>query len=381
MPQHIPHIEDSIKQMGHELGFDAVRIARAHLSDETGERLDQFVELERHGDMGWMAARRDERRHPRGLWADARSIIMVAMNYGPDEDPLTILNRPNEGAISVYAKGRDYHDVLKKRLKQFARRLIDTHGGALKVFVDTAPVMEKPLAQRAGIGWQGKHTNVVSTDHGSWLFLGSIFTTLDLVADIPETDHCGSCQACLDIYPTKAFPAPYQLDARKCISYLTIEHKGHIPSAYRKAIGNRIYGCDDCLAVCPWNKFAHAAKEAKLKARDALNAPSLRELSELDDTSFRAFFSGSPVKRTGRDRFIRNVMIAIGNSGNGEFHDAIKPRLADPSPLVRVAAVWAAKQLFSKETFSVLSQTALLSEKDAHVRAEWTSGISGTTPG
>ena len=269
--------------------------------------------------MDWLADRPERRADPRGLWPDVRSVIMLGVNYGPDQNPLKILEARSRGAISVYAQGDDYHDLIKKRLKALARWLVAAEACEVKVFVDTAAVMEKPLAQAAGLGWQGKHTNLVSREFGSWLFLGAIFTTLDLPHDDADTDHCGSCRACLDICPTSAFPAPYQLDARRCISYLTIEHKGPIPREFRKAIGNRIYGCDDCLAVCPWNKFAQAGRETKLAARDELRAPPLAELARLDDAAFRAMFTKSPVKRIGRDRFVRNVLIAIGNSGDAEL--------------------------------------------------------------
>ena len=297
-----------------------------------------FLSKARHGDMDWMNERIKERANPQQLWPDARSVIMLGMNYGPDENPLNLLTKTDCGAISAYARNRDYHDLIKKKLKTLARWMVEETNCAVKVFVDTAPVMEKPLAARAGIGWQGKHTNLVSRDFGSWLFLGAIFTDLDLNEDTPHTDHCGDCQRCLDICPTEAFPAPYQLDARRCIAYLTIEHKDHIPLEFRKPIGNRIYGCDDCLAICPWNKFASESAEAKLQARDELTAPSLGMLADLDDARFRAYFAGSPVKRTGRDRFVRNVMIAIGNSANADFLEHIEKRLSDESPLVRAGA-------------------------------------------
>jgi epoxyqueuosine reductase len=305
------------------------------------------------------------------LWAGVHSVLMLGVNYGPDEDPLAILGSRTRGAISVYAQGDDYHDLIKKRLKALARWLVATSGGEVKVFVDTAAVMEKPLAQAAGLGWQGKHTNLVSREFGSWLFLGAIFTTLDLPRDTADTDHCGSCQACLDICPTAAFPAPYKLDARRCISYLTIENKGPIPHEFRKAIGNRIYGCDDCLAVCPWNKFAQAGRETKLAARDELRAPPLADFAALDDAAFRARFTKSPVKRIGRDRFIRNVLIAIGNSGDGALAVKARRLLDDQSPLVRGAAVWALSQLMRREEFEGLAADALGTENDETVRAEW----------
>jgi epoxyqueuosine reductase len=293
--------------------------------------------------MGWLADGR--RGDPRALWPAARAIIMLGLNYGPDRDPLAILSHPERAAISVYAQGDDYHDVVKKRLKGLAQWLIATAGGDVKVFVDTAALMEKPLAAAAGIGWQGKHTNLVSQQFGSWLFVGAILTTLDLPADPPETDHCGTCHACLDICPTAAFPAPYQLDARRCISYLTIEHKGQIARELRPLMGNRIYGCDDCLAICPWNKFARAGRDAKLAARDALRAPRLDELARLDDAGFRALFAKTAIKRTGRDRFVRNVLIAIGNSGDVALAPEAERLLEDASPLVRGAAIWALARL------------------------------------
>ena len=321
--------------------------------------------------MDWLAANPQRRADPRVLWPGVRSVIMLGVNYGPDENPLDILAQRTSGAISVYAQGDDYHDVIKKRLKALARWLVATSGGEVKVFVDTAAVMEKPLAQAAGLGWQGKHTNLVSREFGSWLFLGAIFTELDLPRDGADGDHCGSCQACLDICPTAAFPAPYKLDARRCISYLTIENKGPIPHEFRKAIGNRIYGCDDCLAVCPWNKFAQAGRESKLAARDELRAPSLVELARLDDAAFRARFTKSPVKRIGRDRFIRNVLIAIGNSNDQALAREAERLLKDDSPLVRGAAVWALSQLMGQGEFEARASEALSAEADKSVRAEW----------
>jgi len=321
--------------------------------------------------MDWLAQRPERRADPRGLWPDVRSVIMLGVNYGPDQDPLAILQQRSRGAISVYAQGDDYHDVIKKQLKVLARWLVATADCEVKVFVDTAAVMEKPLAQASSLGWQGKHTNLVSREFGSWLFLGAIFTTLELPRDHAEIDHCGSCHACLDICPTAAFPAPYKLDARRCISYLTIEHKGPIPREFRKAIGNRIYGCDDCLAVCPWNKFAQEGRETKLAARDELRAPSLAELARLDDAAFRARFTKSPVKRIGRDRFVRNVLIAIGNSGEGVLAREAERLLDDASPLVRGAAVWALRQLSARDRFDALAVKAVAAESDAGVRAEW----------
>ena len=323
--------------------------------------------------MDWLAATPERRTDPRVLWAGVRSVIMLGVNYGPDENPLKILEQRSRGAISVYARGDDYHDLIKKRLKALARWLHTASGGEVKVFVDTAAVMEKPLAQAAGLGWQGKHTNLVSREFGSWLFLGAIFTTVDLPRDAADTDHCGSCQACLDICPTSAFPAPYKLDARRCISYLTIESKGPIPHEFRKAIGNRIYGCDDCLAVCPWNKFAQAGHEARLTARSELRAPDLADLARLDDAAFRARFTKSPVKRIGRDRFVRNVLIAIGNSNEAALADEAHRLLDDDSALVRGAAAWALSQLMGREQFEAVAAEAMVAERDETVRAEWAS--------
>jgi epoxyqueuosine reductase len=303
-------------------------------------------------------------------WPDVRSIIMLGLNYGPQTDPLAILKEPTRGAISVYAQGDDYHEVIKPRLKNLGRWLIERAGGDVKVFVDTAALMEKPLAEAAGLGWQGKHTNLVSRQHGSWLFLGAILTTADLPPDPPERDHCGTCQACLDICPTAAFPAPYRLDARRCISYLTIEHKGPIPRTLRPLIGNRIYGCDDCLAVCPWNKFAQAGRETKLAARDALRAPRLAELARLDDAGFRALFAKSAVKRIGRARFLRNVLIAIGNSGDAALAGEAERLLDDDSPLIRGAAVWALGRL-DRGRLSRCAAVRSAAETDANVIDEW----------
>jgi epoxyqueuosine reductase len=358
------------------LGFDCVGVTDPDAIADAGRYFRAFLDAGAHGDMDWLAAKPERRADPRVLWASVRSVIMLGVNYGPDENPLAILQQRTSGAISVYAQGDDYHDLIKKRLKALARWLVATAGGEVKVFVDTAAVMEKPLSQAAGLGWQGKHTNLVSREFGSWLFLGAIFTTSDLPRDEADTDHCGSCQACLDICPTAAFPAPYKLDARRCISYLTIESKGPIPHEFRKAIGNRIYGCDDCLAVCPWNKFAQAGREAKLAARDELRAPSLAELARLNDAAFRARFTKSPVKRIGRDRFIRNVLIAIGNSNDRALTVEAERLLDDESPLVRGAAVWALSQLMGREEFEALAASALNAEADDGVRAEWTTATA-----
>ncbi|MFZ7091894.1 tRNA epoxyqueuosine(34) reductase QueG [Primorskyibacter sp. 2E233] len=337
-------LTERLKQEAREVGFSACRVCRPSDVPQIMARLQGFVEAGRHGQMAWMAERMEWRGAPDALWPEARSVIMLAENYAPEQDPLEVLARRDRAAISVYAQNRDYHDVVKKRLKRLGRWLIEAAGGTpeIKVFVDTAPVMEKPLGQAAGLGWQGKHTNLVSRDLGSWFFLGSIFTTLELPVDAAEVDHCGSCRACLDICPTDAFPAPYQLDARRCISYLTIEHKGPVDEALRPGLGNRIYGCDDCLAVCPWNKFAQTATEMKYHARAELVAPRLSDLVGLDDAGFRALFSGSPIKRIGRDRFVRNVCYAIGNSGDAALRGSVHALCDDTDEAVRDAARWAA---------------------------------------
>jgi epoxyqueuosine reductase len=336
---------------------------------EAKHYFERFIAEGQHGDMDWLASTAARRIDPNALWPDARSVVMLGLNYGPTEDPLKILAQRDRGAISVYAQGDDYHELIKSRLKAIARWLVANAGSDVKVFVDTAAVMEKPLAAASGLGWQGKHTNLVSRQHGSWLFLGAIFTTLELEPDAAEIDHCGSCSACLDICPTNAFPAPYRLDARRCISYLTIEHKGPIPRDLRALMGNRIYGCDDCLAVCPWNKFAQAGREAKLAARDALRAPKLAELARLNDAAFRTLFSKSPVKRTGRDRFMRNVLIAIGNSGDVTLAAEAERLLDDASPLVRGAAIWALARLDPQRLAMAAEKHA--QETDESVLAEW----------
>jgi epoxyqueuosine reductase len=334
-----------IRDQALTLGFEAVGFCRAELGAEARTRLAEFLAAGLHGDMGWLARRTDQRSHPQSLWPAARSVIALGLSYAPQDDPLATLSLADRGSISVYARNRDYHDVVKGMLKHLAQFIVSRFGPDVKVFVDTAPVMEKPLAERAGIGWQGKHTNLVSRTHGSWLFLGEIYTTLDLPPDDPHADRCGSCTRCLDICPTDAFPAPYRLDATRCISYLTIEHQGPIPLELRPLMGNRIYGCDDCLAVCPWNRFAHATPNDKLVARDELTAPRLAELAALDDGSFRAMFTGSPIKRIGRDRFVRNVLIAIGNSGDPGL-TAVAARLtADRNSIVAEAAAWAHDRL------------------------------------
>jgi epoxyqueuosine reductase len=361
---------DAIRAKALELGFDAVRFARAAAPKSLGDQLKSFLDQGRHGDMAWLGRNWERRASPIALWTEARTIVVLGANYGPTEDAG---KRPdaNRGAISVYAQGDDYHDVVKGKLKVLGNFIATRYGPGVKVFVDTAPVMEKPLAQAAGLGWQGKHTNLVSREFGSWLFLGSVFTTLELPADAPETDHCGECRRCLDACPTAAFTAPYRIDARRCISYLTIEHKGQIAEEFRSAIGNRIYGCDDCLAVCPWNKFASTAREARFHARWELKQPPLAQLARLDDAAFRALFRGSPIKRTGRDRFVRNVLIAIGNSGDETLAQEAERLLDDASPLVRAMAVWALRKLIAPEAFDKLRQTRANAEADAAVRREW----------
>ena len=338
---------------------------------EAKARLERFLADGAHGDMVWMATTAARRASPDALWPQVRSVIMLGMNYGPDDDPLAILKRRERGAISSYAKGEDYHELIKSRLKELARWLGDTAGGDVKVFVDTAAVMEKPLAEKAGLGWQGKHTNLVSRQYGSWLFLGSIFTTLALPADDAGADSCGTCRACLDVCPTAAFPEPYRLDARRCISYLTIEHKGPIPRELRPLMGNRIFGCDDCLAVCPWNKFAVKGREARLAAREDLRAPALAELARLDDPQFRARFAKTSIKRSGRDRFVRNVLIAIGNSGDTALASEAERLLNDASPLVRGAAVWALSRLVPPERLACMRAA----DSDDSVNEEWTAAL------
>lgn len=342
-------LKDRLRAKALEEGFAGFGVCRPDSVPELPQRLKQFVDDGYHGQMAWMAERMAWRSDPSALWPEARSVVMLAEPYTPEHDPLAVLEQRDRAAISVYAQNRDYHDLVKKRLKRVGRWLVDEAGCEIKVFVDTAPVMEKPLAAAAGLGWQGKHTNLLSRELGNWFFLGSIFTTLDLEPDKAEAEKCGSCTACLDICPTNAFPAPYQLDARRCISYLTIEHKGPVPEELRALMGNRIYGCDDCLAVCPWNKFAVEAREIRYAARPELVAPPLRDLVALDDSAFRAMFSGSPVKRIGRNRFVRNVLYAIGNSGDAALTDAAAALTGDPAAEVADAAVWAVAQLGGKE--------------------------------
>lgn len=353
------------------LGFDVCKITPATLDPEVGTRLEQSITLNRHASMEWMKTTLERRKKPTAMWGEAKTAIMLGMNYGPDLNPLDNLKHKSSATISVYARHRDYHDLIKGKLKTLAGWFASQTNEEVKVFVDTAPLMEKPLAEKAGLGWQGKHTNLVSRDFGSWLFLGSILTTADLGEDTSEEDHCGSCQLCLDICPTNAFPAPYQLDAGRCISYLTIEHAGPIPHEFREAMGNRIYGCDDCLAICPWNKYATETAEIKLKARGDLVSPALQEFARLDDAEFREKFSGSPIKRIGRDRFLRNVMIAVGNSEDKALLEVICENLKDESPLVRGASVWALSRLEDKAGFTKLRTEALSRETDETVCQEW----------
>jgi epoxyqueuosine reductase len=353
-------------------GFGVVGVTRPDSIAEARKHLENFLADGAHGDMNWIETTAERRGDPRALWSEVRSVIMLGLNYGPDEtDPLAILTQRDRGAISVYARSDDYHEIIKPRLKAIARWLVQNGGGDVKVFIDTAAVMEKPLAQAAGLGWQGKHTNLVSREFGSWLFLGAIFTTLELPYDTADEDHCGNCRACVDICPTRAFPAPYHLDARRCISYLTIEHKGPIPREFREAIGNRIYGCDDCLAVCPWNKFAQTARDAKFAARETLRAPALSELVRLDDAGFRAMFAKTAVKRAGRDRFVRNVLIAIGNSGDAALSVEAERLLDDTSPLVRGAAVWALSRLLPRAKLALLKKI----DGDSSVNEEWATAL------
>ena len=366
-------IGERLRAKAIDLGFDVCGFASVEAPWPAAGRLEEFVALGRHGTMDWMASTAQRRSHPRAMWPQARSAVVLGLNYGPEADPLAVLERRDRAAISVYALGDDYHEVVKRRLKALAQWMARDLACEVKVFVDTAPLMEKPLGQAAGVGWQGKHTNLVSREHGSWLFLGSVLTDLEIPPDAPEEDHCGNCRACLDICPTGAFPAPYQLDARACLSYLTIEHRGPMPREYRAAMGNRIYGCDDCLAVCPWNKFASAAHEQAFHPREALIAPLLADLATLDEQAFRALFSKSPVKRIGRDRFVRNVLYAIGNSRDAGLAASARALLDDPSELVRGAAVWALGQLLDAPEFASLGRERTPTEPDAQVRGEWLS--------
>ena len=363
-----------LRKRARSLGFDAFGITAADARPDLRDKLETALAAGWHGDMEWMAERADQRASPGVLWSRVRSVIMLGVNYGPESDPLETLGRRDRGTISVYARNRDYHDIIKGRLKEIAGLLEARSGEKVKVFVDTAPVMEKPLAEAAGLGWQGKHTVLVSREFGSWLFLGAIFTSAALPADAAHEESCGSCRKCLDVCPTNAFPAPFQLDARRCLSYLNIEHQGPIPLEFRAAMGNRLYGCDDCLAVCPWNKFASASREAKLMARDDLNAPALGDLARLDDAGFRTLFAGSPIKRIGHGRFLRNVLVAIGNSGDPDLVRLAEARLGDDDPLVRGAAVWAVRRLNPRKA-ERLALDFLPRESDTAVRTEWTQTI------
>jgi epoxyqueuosine reductase len=366
-------LKRALAEEAQRLGFDEMRITAAQVSDAVAEHFDAFVAAGYHGDMVWMSDTATRRRQPQGLWPAARSVISVALNYGPFADPLAMLDQHDRGVVSVYARGRDYHDILKKRLKALARWLVARSAGAgVKVFVDTAPILEKPLAEAAGVGWQGKHTNLVSRTYGSWLFLGEVFTTLELPIDQEEQDHCGSCRKCLDVCPTNAFLDAHRLDARRCISYLTIEYKGHIAPDLRPLMGNRIYGCDDCLAVCPWNKFARVADASVLNPRIELEAPLLADLVQLDDAGFRSVFSGSPIKRIGRDRFVRNVLIAIGNSDTAVLALHVEPLCTDESPLVRAMAIWALSQL-APDVASQKRDMMMATETDPEVVREWSA--------
>lgn len=367
-------IKDRVIAGAKAAGFTVARITRPDAIGQAGERLREFLAAGRHGDMQWMETNAARRASPTALWPEARSIIMLGLSYAPDHDPSAVLEDAGRGAISCYAQGRDYHDLMKGRLKQVAAELARMAGAAVKVFVDTAPLMEKPLAAAAGLGWQGKHTNLVSREHGSWLFLGAIMTSVELPPDAPEPDHCGSCRRCLDICPTGAFPAPYQLDARRCIAYLTIEYRGHIDEEFRRPIGNRIFGCDDCLSICPWNKFAEATREMRLRRRAETVDPPLAELLDLDDAAFRLRFAGTPVKRTGRDRFIRNVLIAAGNSGDASLLPRVVRLAGDASSLVRAMAAWAASRLCDRGAFNRLREHHATPEADPLVRGEWARG-------
>jgi epoxyqueuosine reductase len=361
-------------------GFEAFGVAAPDARPDLPRKLAQALADGHHASMGWMAETAARRADPRVLWPQARSLVMLGLNYGPDHDPLAALTRREEGVISVYAQGDDYHDVIKGKLKRLAQAFAHHAKADVKVFVDTAPLMEKPWAETAGLGWQGKHTNLVSRAWGSWLFLGAILTSAELPQDAREADHCGSCRSCLDICPTAAFPAPYRLDAGRCLSYLTIEHKGVIAAEFRKAMGNRIYGCDDCLAVCPWNKFAQIGHDNRLAARDGLVGAKLAALASLDDAAFRALFSKSPVKRIGRDRFLRNVLIAIGNSGDASLVPVARARLDDAAPLVRGMAVWALSQLHTLRDFAALAAERRADEIDASVIAEWDAAMANPPP-
>jgi epoxyqueuosine reductase len=366
------NVVGELKARATALGFDAFGIARADARPDLRQKLDAALASGWQDGMEWMGETADRRGAPTALWPEARSIVMLGVNYGPDSDPMATLDERSNGTISVYARNRDYHDIIKGKLKELAGLLSRRTGAEVKVFVDTAPVMEKPLAEAAGLGWQGKHTVLVSRAFGSWLFLGAIFTSAELPVDAPHEESCGTCRKCLDVCPTNAFPAPFQLDARRCLSYLNIEHKGPIPLEFRVPMGNRIYGCDDCLAVCPWNKFASVSHEVKLRARDELRAPALGDLVALDDAAFRALFAGSPIKRIGHARFLRNVLIAVGNSADPQLLAAARERLSDPDPLIRGAAVWAVRRLAPPDTSHALRLAFLPAEADMTVQQEWT---------
>ena len=370
-------LKTALLAQARELGLDALAVTHPSAIGKAGDRLRAFLADGRHGDMGWMAANADRRADPTVLWPEVRTVIMVGQSYAPARDPLAALAHKSRAAISVYAQGRDYHDVLKAKIKILAHGLADRTGEHVKVFVDTAPLMEKPLAAAAGLGWQGKHTNLVSREHGSWLFLGAILTTAQLPPDEPEADHCGSCRKCLDVCPTNAFPKPYQLDARRCLAYLSIEHKGHIALEFRRPMGNRVFGCDDCLAVCPWNKFAAQSRELQFNARPGTDNPTLAELLALDEAAFRTRFAGTPVKRTGRDRVLRNALIAAGNSDDPQLLSDVDTHINDPNPIVRAMAAWAYSNLAKVDELSVRRQFALKSERDDAVISEWNREPTG----
>ncbi|MGO4681990.1 tRNA epoxyqueuosine(34) reductase QueG [Hyphomicrobium sp. 2TAF46] len=377
VPKSGSDLADMIRAEASKLGLDAVGIARLADDTELTARLAHFLSEKRHGDMDWMETHADRRSGPLKLWPDAKSAIIFGQSYAPPSNPLDALHDRSNAAISVYAKGRDYHDVLKKKIKSLARSFAERSGADVKVFVDTAPLMEKPLAAKAGLGWQGKHTILVSREHGNWLFLGAVLTTAELEPDAGTENHCGSCRRCLDICPTNAFPAPYQLDARRCIAYLTIEHKGHIAPEFRVPIGNRVFGCDDCAAICPWNKFAGAATEIRYAARPETDNPPLAELLALDDATFRARFAGTPIKRTGRDRVVRNALIASGNSGDRSLLRHIEPLMEDSSALVRAMAIWASRRLADPGEIAALRKHYQDRERDPEVAAEWTLPVEG----
>ena len=363
--------KSTIQKKSKEFGFDIIKITDPKIHKKNQHYIKDFLKNDFHGDMDWLKKNLERRVSPKKLWSDVKSIIVLGVNYGPNHDPLQNLENKKIGNISVYARGNDYHEVIKKNLKKFGRWIISQTNSEIKVFIDTAPIMEKPIAQKAGLGWQGKHTNLVSRDYGSWLFLASIFTNLELESDKEEINHCGNCNNCIEICPTDAFTEPYKLDARKCISYLTIEHKGIIPLNLRSKIGNRIYGCDDCLAVCPWNKFAKESNEIKFKQKNKTELYDLKKLSLLSDDNFRKMFSKSPIKRIGRNRFLRNVLIAIGNSKLKDAKDHLNKNIFDESPIVRGAAIWALNQITEGEELNKIKKQSLSIEKDPDVIKEW----------